>query len=180
MAFKMGGWSLFSKKKKKEYEPQTQYRGYKSHVKKGHHTHLDLTPQTQLHKMDSDYIEGHIEGKFDNEYFEALQSGDKGRVRKQENQMLRYKKELDDRGVKYTHVDMTDFGKKKKKRTMVKNMKKVKGSKGMTEAGWRGIKGEIKEEIKGSKGMTKVKGGKGMTKVKGNKGMIKVKGKKKI
>ena len=28
--------------------------------------------------------------------------------------MLRYKKELDRRGVDYTHVDMTDFGKKKK------------------------------------------------------------------
>ena len=31
MAFKMGGWSPFNKKKKKkkEYEPQTKYRGYK-------------------------------------------------------------------------------------------------------------------------------------------------------
>ena len=150
MAFKMKGFSPFNKKNKKEYEPQTKYRGYKGG------THTDITPQTKLHKMDSDYIEGHIEGKFDNEYFEALQSGDKGRIRRQENQMLRYKKELDNRGKKYTHVDMTDFGKKKKKRTMVKNMTKIKGSKGMTK-------------VKGNKGMTKVKGSKGMTKVKGKK-----------
>ena len=110
--FTMKGWSPFTKKKKrKEYEPQTQYRGYKGS------THTDITPQTQLHKMHSDYIEGHIEGKFDNEYFEALQSGDKGRIRRQENQMLRYKKELTDRGKKYTHVDMSDFGKNKKKKT---------------------------------------------------------------
>tara|TARA_R110001599_G_scaffold313195_2_gene520961 strand:+ start:240 stop:647 length:408 start_codon:yes stop_codon:yes gene_type:complete len=129
MAFKMGGWSPFNKKKKKkkEYEPQTEYRGYKGSE------HTDLTPQTKRQKMSSDYLEGHIEGKFDNEYSEALLSGDKGRIRRQENQMLKYKKELDSRGRKYTHVDMTDFGKKKKKRTMVKNMTKVKGNKGMTK-----------------------------------------------
>ena len=111
MAFKMKGYSgpfKQNKTKDMEYEPQTEYLGYK-----GAH-HVDMTPQSEIEKMDSDYLEGHIEGKFDNEYFEALQSGDEGRIRRQENQMLRYKKELDRRGVDYTHVDMTDFGKKKK------------------------------------------------------------------
>jgi len=97
-------------KKRKEYEPQTQYRGYKGAQ------HTDLTPQTERQKMHSDYLEGHIEGKFDNEYYEALQSGDKTRIAREEGQMLKYKKELDHRGVKYDHVDMTDFGKKKKKK----------------------------------------------------------------
>ena len=112
MAYKQKGFTAFTKKdkKKKEYEPQTVYRGYKNAQ------HTDLTPQTELHKMDSDYLKGHIEGKFDNEYFEAKQSGDKTRIARQEGQMLKYKKELDNRGEKYTHVDMTDFGKKKKKK----------------------------------------------------------------
>ena len=114
MAFKQKGWSAFTQKK--EYEPQTKYRGYKSDTKKGHHTHLDLTPQTKLHKMDEGTLEGHIEGKFDNEYKEALDSGDKTRIKREEDQMLRHKKELESKGEKYTHVDMSDFGKKKKKK----------------------------------------------------------------
>ena len=120
MAFKQKGWSGFTQKK--EYEPQTKYRGYKGS------THTDITPQTKLHKMDKDELEGHIEGKFDNEYKEALDSGDKARIKRAEDQMLRYKKELKSKGEKYTHVDMTDFGKKKKS-ALKQKKKKFKDTK---------------------------------------------------
>ena len=119
MAYKQKGFTAFTKKddnkkKRKEYEPQTVYRGYKGSE------YTDLTPQTERQKMDSDYLKGHIEGKFDNEYREALDSGDKTRIAREESQMLKYKKELDNRGVKYDYVDMTDFGKKKKKKSPMK------------------------------------------------------------
>lgn len=127
MGYKMKGWKAYDKlssnKKpdgkagssafqkadgKIDYEPQTQYRGYKGSE------HTDLTPQTQRNKMKNYELEGHIEGKFDNEYKEAQDSGDKGRIKRQEGQMLKYKKELESRGEKYDHVNMKNFGKKKK------------------------------------------------------------------
>ena len=72
MAFKMKGFSAFTKKTKKEYEPQTKRedkeyepqtktRGYKSELKKGHHTHPDMMPQTEMHKADISRLEGEIE-----------------------------------------------------------------------------------------------------------------------
>tara|TARA_X000001388_G_C2221807_1_gene119555 strand:+ start:1142 stop:1444 length:303 start_codon:yes stop_codon:yes gene_type:complete len=96
MKYKKGGFPF---KKDEEYTPQS--KSYSP----------DLTPQTDLGKMDVGELEGHIEGTFDNEYFDAKQDGKKDLMKKYENRMLRYKKEIEDRGGKYTHVDMSKFGK---------------------------------------------------------------------
>ena len=121
MAFKMNGWSAFTKKDKeyipqsqrkdKEYEPQTKTRGYKSQIKKGHHTHPDMMPQTEIDKADVSRLEGEIEGIFDNEYMEAKERGDKSAIKRYEQDMLKLKRELKRRGVDYTHVDMSAFKK---------------------------------------------------------------------
>tara|TARA_R100000458_G_C8178707_1_gene176524 strand:- start:409 stop:768 length:360 start_codon:yes stop_codon:yes gene_type:complete len=119
MAFKMKGFSAFTqkdkeyepqtKRKDKEYEPQTKTRGYKSQIKKGHHTHPDMMPQTEMHKADISRLEGEIEGIFDNEYMEAKERGDTSAIKRYEQDMLRLKRELKRRGVNYTHIDMSNF-----------------------------------------------------------------------
>ena len=120
MAFKMKGFSAFTKKTKKEYEPQTKRedkeyepqtktRGYKSELKKGHHTHPDMMPQSEMNKADISELEGEIEGIFDNEYAEAQDRGDKSAIRRFEKYMLKLKKEIESRGEEYTHIDMSDF-----------------------------------------------------------------------
>ena len=101
MSFKMAGFSAF--KKKKEYEPQTKTRGYKG----GEHT--DSTPQTQRQNMDITELKGNIEGIFDNEYMEAKERGDKSEIARYERQMLNMKKEIENKGGKYTHIDMSKF-----------------------------------------------------------------------
>ena len=109
MAYKQKGWSPFTKKKKKEYEPQTKTRGYKDPTKKGHHTHPDMTPQTERQKMPTWRLESQIEGIFDNEYMDAKERGDKSEIARYERQMLSLKKEIENRGEKYTHVNMSKF-----------------------------------------------------------------------
>ena len=113
MAFKMNGWSAFTKKDKeyvpqsqrkdKEYEPQTETRGYKGG------NHADMMPQTEIDKADVNRLEGEIEGIFDNEYMEAKERGDKSAIKRYEQDMLKLKRELKRRGVDYTGVDMSDF-----------------------------------------------------------------------
>tara|TARA_R100000315_G_C5198706_1_gene116582 strand:+ start:28 stop:387 length:360 start_codon:yes stop_codon:yes gene_type:complete len=119
MAFKMKGFSAFTQKDKeyepqakredKEYEPQTKTRGYKSELKKGHHTHPDIMPQAEIDKAPVWRLEGEIEGIFDNEYHEAKEDGDKSAIRRYEKQMLKLKKEIENRGEEYTHIDMSNF-----------------------------------------------------------------------
>ena len=106
MAYKQKGWSPFTKKK--DYEPQTKTRGYKGSE------HTDSTPQVTKQKMPTWRLKGEIEGIFDNEYMEAKERGDKSEIARYERQMLNLKKEIENRGEKYTHVNMKDFGKKKK------------------------------------------------------------------
>jgi len=99
MAFKMR--SPF--RKDKEYEPQTKTRGYKGSE------HTDSTPQTQRQNMDITALEGNIEGIYDNEYFEAKQRGDKSEMKRYESQMKSMKKEIENKGGKYTHINMENW-----------------------------------------------------------------------
>jgi len=131
MGFKMKGFSAFTKKSaykdleadldnrnlkkkrelnyepqsamKKEYEPQTKTRGYKGSE------HTDSTPQVQMQKKKIVALEGEIEGIFDNEYMEAKDRGDKSEIKRYQKQMLKLKKEIEHKGGKYTHVDMSSF-----------------------------------------------------------------------
>ena len=114
MAFKMKGFSAFTKTddKKKDYEPQTKTRGYKNPTKKGHHTHPDMMPQTKRDKASIGQLEGEIEGIYDNEYSEAKNRGDKSAIKRYERRMLNLKKSIENKGGKYTHVNMSGFGKK--------------------------------------------------------------------
>ena len=64
MAFKMNGFSAFTKKTDKDYEPQT--------VK----PKKELVPQTQIDKAKQDVK------IFTNQYNEAVKSGDKEEIRK--------------------------------------------------------------------------------------------------
>ena len=108
MAFKMRGFSAFTNKTspftKKDYEPQTKTRGYKGSE------HTDSTPQTERQKMSINQLEGRIEGIFDNEYMEAKERGDKTAMKRYERQMLNLKKEIENKGGEYTHIDMSNLG----------------------------------------------------------------------
>ena len=95
MAFKLNGWSAFTKKK--EYEPQTKTRGYKDPTKKGHHTHPDMTPQTKRQKMSIARLEGEIYGIMDNELAEARERGDKSAVKRYEQRIANLRKEIKSR-----------------------------------------------------------------------------------
>jgi hypothetical protein len=103
MAYTQRGFSPFTKKKDKEYEPQTKTRGYKGSE------HTDSTPQTKRQKMPTWRLESQIEGIFDNEYSEAKERGDKSEIARYERQMLNLKKEIEKRGGKYTHINMSKF-----------------------------------------------------------------------
>tara|TARA_Y100000004_G_scaffold166680_1_gene198556 strand:+ start:393 stop:710 length:318 start_codon:yes stop_codon:yes gene_type:complete len=105
MAFKMR--SPF--RKDKEYEPQTQTRGYKSDVKKGHHTSTDIMPQTERDKASIERLEGEIESIYDNVYREAKNRGDKSAMKRYEMRMKRMKKEIENKGGEYTHINMENW-----------------------------------------------------------------------
>ena len=92
MAFKLNGWSAFTKKK--EYEPQTKTRGYKGSE------HTDSTPQSQMGKMSIDELEGHMYGVMNNEYMEAKDRGDKSEIARYESQINKFKKEIKRRNKK--------------------------------------------------------------------------------
>ena len=99
MAFKMRSpW-----KKDKEYEPQTKTRGYKGSQ------HTDSTPQSERQKMDIGDLESNIERMYDNEYFEAKERGDKSEMKRYESQMKSMKKEIENKGGKYTHINMKNW-----------------------------------------------------------------------
>ena len=95
MAFKMAGYSPYTKKK--EYEPQTKTRGYKDPTKKGHHTHPDMTPQTKRQKMSIARLEGEIYGIMDNELAEARERGDESAVKRYEQRIANLRKEIKSR-----------------------------------------------------------------------------------
>ena len=107
----MGGFSAFTKKtdNKEEYVPQSKQKK-KDFTPQSVYS-PEMTPQTAIGKMSVAELEGHIEGTFDNEYFEAKEDGNKVLQKRYEKRMLKYKKELDRRGENYTHVDMSKFGK---------------------------------------------------------------------
>tara|TARA_Y100000004_G_scaffold76445_1_gene86002 strand:+ start:126 stop:425 length:300 start_codon:yes stop_codon:yes gene_type:complete len=99
MAYKQKGWSPFTQKK--EYEPQTK-------TSKGD---PGMMPQTKRDKVSIGRLEGEIEGIFDNEYMEAKDRGDKSAIKRYERRMLNLKKSIEDKGGKYTHINMSKFGK---------------------------------------------------------------------
>ena len=117
MAFKMKGFSAFTKKtdeeyvpqsqrKDKEYEPQTKTRGWK-----GGET-ADMMPQTEMDKADVGRLEGEIMGIYDNEYHEAKEDGDTSAQKRLEQRMLKLKREIERRGGKdESGVDMSAFKK---------------------------------------------------------------------
>tara|TARA_Y100000593_G_C4166114_1_gene264503 strand:- start:342 stop:662 length:321 start_codon:yes stop_codon:yes gene_type:complete len=106
MAFKMRGFSAFTNKnsaftkKDKDYEPQTK-------TSKGD---PGMVPQTEREKMSITRLEGEIEGIYDNEYKEAKDRGDKTAMKRYERRMLNLKKEIEKKGGKYTHINMSKFG----------------------------------------------------------------------
>ena len=100
MAFKMAGFSAFTKKEEKEQVPQTITRGDIS---------SDIMPQTERDKASIDELEGEIESIFDNEYSEAKDDNDTAAMKRYEKMMLKIKNEIEDRGGEYTHIDMSKF-----------------------------------------------------------------------
>jgi hypothetical protein len=104
MTFKMKGFSAFTKKTDKDYEPQTKTRGYKG----GHHA--DMMPQTEMDKADVGRLEGEIMGIYDNEYHEAKEDGDTSAQKRLEQRMLKLKREIERRGGKdESGVNMSEF-----------------------------------------------------------------------
>ena len=91
MAFKLKGFTAFTKKTDKDYEPQTQTRGYKGSE------HTDSTPQVEMQKMSLDRLEGELHGIMDNEYMEAKERGDKSEIARYESQIKKLKKEIERR-----------------------------------------------------------------------------------
>ena len=70
MAFKMRGYSAFTKKE--GYMPQTQ---------KNKQGGRDMIPQTKLNKMDLEDLESHREAIFNNEYHDAKDDNDTSRIK---------------------------------------------------------------------------------------------------
>ena len=70
MAFKMRGYSAFTKKE--GYMPQTQ---------KNKQGGRDMIPQTKLNKMDLEDLEMHREAIFNNEYYDAKDDNDTSRIK---------------------------------------------------------------------------------------------------
>ena len=98
----MKGFSAFTKPDdKKEQVPQTTTRKT---------TSTDIMPQTEIDKVDTDRLEGEIMGIFDNEYSEAKDDNDTAAMKRYEKQMLKLKKEIENRGGKdESGVDMSNF-----------------------------------------------------------------------
>ena len=117
MAFKMRGFSAFTKKTddKKEYKPQSQIDPKDipppsvKEDKAGMRSRGDIMPQTEIDKASIDRLEGEIESIYDNAYSEAKDDNDTSAIKRYEKQMLRLKKEIESKGGKYTHIDMSNF-----------------------------------------------------------------------
>ena len=61
----------------------------------------DMTPQSQLHKISTDELESRIDATYENEYTEAKDAGDTGKVKVLRDRMKKYKREIESRGGKY-------------------------------------------------------------------------------
>ena len=83
--------SAMPKKTDKEYEPQTQTRGYKGSED------TDSIPQTEMQKMNLDKLEGELYSIMDNEYMEAKERGDKSEIARYESQINKLEKEIEKR-----------------------------------------------------------------------------------
>ena len=92
MAFKMAGFSAFTKKEKKEYEPQTKTRGYK-----GSEMTTESIPQVATQKMSVAELEGELNSLLDNEYMEAKDRGDTSEISRYESQIKKLENEIKNR-----------------------------------------------------------------------------------
>ena len=86
MAFKMAGFSAFTKKE--GYNPQTQ---------KNKQGGRDMIPQTELLKMDLDDLEAHREIIFNNEYSDAKDDNDTSRIKLLEGRLAKLDKLIDEK-----------------------------------------------------------------------------------
>ena len=102
MAFKMKGFSPFTQKDdKKEQVPQTTTRKM---------IDTDIMPQTEVNKADTTELEGKIMRIFDNEYSEAEDDNDTAAMKRYEKQMLKLRKEIENRGGKdESGINMSNF-----------------------------------------------------------------------
>ena len=92
MAFKQKGWSAFTQKTE-DIIPQSKDKSAR--------TVGDMTPQSQLHKISTDELESRIDATYENEYTEAKDAGDTGKVKVLRDRMKKYKREIESRGGKY-------------------------------------------------------------------------------
>ena len=99
MAFKMRGFSPFTKNGDNEKSSSGAIEEIEG-IKKSKSSHWEEIAE----------LEGEIEGIHDNEYSYAEKEGDESAIKKYEKQMLNLKKEIENKGGKYTHIDMRNFG----------------------------------------------------------------------
>jgi hypothetical protein len=89
MAFKMAGFSAFTKKHDKDIRPQSQ----RDQADSGR----DMIPQTELLKMDLDDLEAHREIIFNNEYSDAKDDNDTSRIKLLEGRMDKLDKLIEEK-----------------------------------------------------------------------------------
>ena len=102
MAFKMAGYSAFTKKKK--YKPQTQRKKediIPQSKDKSARNSRSYIPQSEQGKMSIDTLEGMIDATYENEYSEAKEDGDKGKMKMLAERMRGYKRQIERKGGKY-------------------------------------------------------------------------------
>ena len=85
MAFKMAGFSAFTKQTDKDITPET-----KTFVS-------DMIPQAELNKMDLDDLEMHREAIFNNEYSDAKADNNTSRIKLLEGRMAKLDKLIDEK-----------------------------------------------------------------------------------
>ena len=85
MAFKMNGFSAFTKKTDKDIVPRS-----KAFVD-------DMIPQTEINKMDLDDLETHREAIFNNEYEDAKADNNTSRIKLLEGRMAKLDKLIDEK-----------------------------------------------------------------------------------
>ena len=88
MAFKLNGWSAFTKKTDKDIVPRS-----KAFVR-------DMIPQTELNKMDLDDLEDAREAIFNNEYEDAKADNDTSRIKLLEGRMAKLDKLIEEKRKK--------------------------------------------------------------------------------
>ena len=121
MAFKMKGFSAFTKKTDKDYEPQTKAGGreYEDKVRRSDLDEEgkkifdskekvpqtkafvpDMIPQAELLKMDLDDLEDAREAIFNNEYSDAKDDNDTSRIKLLEGRMAKLDKLIEEKRKK--------------------------------------------------------------------------------